>query len=196
LSRVFRKIAKALKPGGPLAFTYHHNQLEAYFPVAVALLDSGLVCSASLPCPAEMGASIHINGTSSSIIDTVFVCRSTGKFPRCWLAENAVQLAGVVNEDMRLLELGNARPTQGDTRCIVFGHLVRLAIWNLRPDWDSACCVNERMVRVRRWMENFGGAESVLKELGDTYAKAGATQRWQLSEDASFYQTNADEISF
>mgnify|MGYP001769414628 CR=1 FL=1 len=29
-----------------------------------------------------MGASIHINGTGSSIIDTVFVCRSTGLYPR------------------------------------------------------------------------------------------------------------------
>ena len=48
LSSVFRQMAKALKPGSPLAFTYHHNDLNAYFPVAVAILDSGLTCSASL----------------------------------------------------------------------------------------------------------------------------------------------------
>ncbi len=107
---VFRKMAKALKPGSPLAFTYHHNQLEAYFPVAVAILDAGLVCSASLPCPAEMGASIHINGTGSSIIDTVFVCRSTGSFPRRWLADNAAALARVVAEDLPSLELGKSSP--------------------------------------------------------------------------------------
>jgi putative DNA methylase len=71
LSAVFTKMAAALKPGSPLAFTYHHNTIEAYFPVAVAILDSGLKCSASIPCPAEMGASIHINGTGSSIVDTV-----------------------------------------------------------------------------------------------------------------------------
>ena len=81
LSSVFQRMAVALKPGSPLAFTYHHNDLNAYSPVAVAILDAGLTCSASLPCPAEMGASIHINGTGSSIIDTVFVCRSTGTFP-------------------------------------------------------------------------------------------------------------------
>jgi adenine-specific DNA methylase len=77
LASVFQKMAKALKPGAPLAFTYHHNTIEAYLPVAVAILDAGVTCSASLPCPAEMGASIHINGTGSSIIDTVFVCRTT-----------------------------------------------------------------------------------------------------------------------
>jgi len=63
LSQTLRKATNALKPGRPLVFTYHHNQLDAYVPLAVAILDAGLVCSASLPCPAEMGASIHINGT-------------------------------------------------------------------------------------------------------------------------------------
>jgi putative DNA methylase len=55
LSEVFSRMAKALKPGGPFAFTYHHNTVEAYFPIAVAILDAGLTCSASIPCPAEMG---------------------------------------------------------------------------------------------------------------------------------------------
>ena len=73
---------EALKPGAPLAFTYHHNNLEAYHSIGVAILDAGLTCSASLPCPAEMGGSIHIFGTGSSIIDTVFVCRLNGKANR------------------------------------------------------------------------------------------------------------------
>ena len=68
-----------MKPGAPFAFTYHHNEVQAYLPIAVAMLDAGLTCTATLPCPAEMGASIHINGTKSSVIDTVFVCRTTGK---------------------------------------------------------------------------------------------------------------------
>jgi len=55
LSAIFIRMAKALKPGAPLAFTYHHNTIEAYYPVAVAVLDAGLTCSASLPCPGEMG---------------------------------------------------------------------------------------------------------------------------------------------
>ena len=76
LSQVYTRMAGALKPGAPFVFTYHHNKLEAYCAIGVAILDAGLVCSASLPCPAEMGSSIHIHGTASSIVDTVFVCRS------------------------------------------------------------------------------------------------------------------------
>ena len=79
-------MARALKPGAPLAFTFHHNKLDAYFAV-VAMLDSGLICSASLPCPAEMGGSIHIHGTASSIVDTVFVCRDQPS-PQQWLFES------------------------------------------------------------------------------------------------------------
>ena len=71
-------MAKALKPGGPLVFTYHHNTLDAYQAIGVAILDAALVCNAALPCPAEMGGSIHIHGTGSSIVDTVFVCRTPG----------------------------------------------------------------------------------------------------------------------
>ena len=45
MARVSRTMALALKPGAPLAFTYHHNKLEAYHAIAVAILDAGLTCS-------------------------------------------------------------------------------------------------------------------------------------------------------
>src|SRR5690606_38635663 len=92
LARVYSRMARALKPGAPLVFTYHHNKQEAYYAVGVAILDSGLTCSASLPCPAEMGGSIHIHGTGSSIVDTVFVCRHRGYTPRQWLFESSEEL--------------------------------------------------------------------------------------------------------
>jgi hypothetical protein len=196
MSRVFRKMAKVLKPGSPLAFTYHHNQLDAYFPVAVAMLDAGLVCSASLPCPAEMGASIHINGTGSSIIDTVFVCRSTGSFPRRWLAQTPAALAKVVAGDLSLLQQGQVKPTQGDTRCIVFGHLIRLAVWHLRAGWRAERSTLDRMAEVEKWAKQFGGAEAVLKELGDTFILSSPSQHWALSEGSPPYKTRTDEISF
>ena len=94
LSAVYTRMSRALKTGSPLAFTFHHNKLEAYSAVGIAILDAGLVCSASLPCPAEMGGSIHIHGTASSIIDTVFVCRSTGTVPSRWLARTPEGIAG------------------------------------------------------------------------------------------------------
>ena len=163
LSAVFQRMSKALKPGAPLAFTYHHNNIEAYYPVAVAILDAGLACSASLPCPAEMGASIHINGTGSSIIDTVFVCRSTGVMQRKWLANSPEEVAKIVEEDLAYLRAGNVKPTSGDIRCITCGHLIRLAIWLLRSGWDKNKPTASRLADVQNWLQRFGAQGEVEK---------------------------------
>jgi adenine-specific DNA methylase len=77
LSRVFRRYASALKPAAPFVFTYHHNDPFAYLPIVVAVLDADLDCTSTLPAAAEMGASLHIAGTGSSVLDSVFVCRSS-----------------------------------------------------------------------------------------------------------------------
>jgi putative DNA methylase len=163
ISAVYQKMATALKPGAPLAFTYHHNTIEAYFPVAVAILDAGLTCSASLPCPAEMGASIHINGTGSSIIDTVFVCRETGVMQRKWLADTPTELARIVEQDLSYLRSGNVKPTRGDIRCVTYGHLIRLAIWSLRLSWNKYKSTTSRIEEVANWLRRFGGWADVEK---------------------------------
>jgi hypothetical protein len=112
-----------------------------------------------------MGASIHINGTGSSIIDTVFVCRSTGSFPRRWLAKNPRELAGLVTEDIRLLREAELELTQGDTRCIIFGHLIRLAVWHLEAGWKRSLNIADRIKAVEDWISAFGGLEAAEREL-------------------------------
>jgi putative DNA methylase len=196
LSRVFRNMATTLKTGSPLVFTYHHNKLEAYLPVALAILDSGLTCSASLPCPGEMGASIHINGTTSSIVDTVFVCRATGRLPRRWLAENPRTLAELISEEVAMLRVGNLEASQGDIRCIAFGHLIRLAIWNLRASWNVNGTVTDRMQAVAKWIARFGGWEAVHSELGALFETASRQQHWEVHEKPIPYKKKSDEVPF
>jgi hypothetical protein len=143
-----------------------------------------------------MGASIHINGTASSIIDTVFVCRSTGSFPRRWLSDTPAALARVVAEDLALLQQGQVKPTQGDTRCIIFGHMIRLAVWSLRNRWRADKSTAARLAAVQNWTTESGGVEAVIEALGETYTKAQSHQHWELWEAASPYKTRTDEISF
>jgi putative DNA methylase len=154
-----------MKPGAPLAFTYHHNRIEAYFAVAVAILDAGLVCSASLPCPAEMSGSIHIHGTASSIIDTILVCRTTGNTRRQWLFETPVALAAVVAADLALLTRAGRVPTVGDTRCICFGHLTRMGIWQLRGDWDRRRPMREKLAQFAQVVATLGSVDEVMRLL-------------------------------
>ena len=197
LSAAFQRMAKALKPGAPLAFTYHHNRFEAYHPVAVAVLDAGLTCSASLPSPGEMGASIHINGTGSSIIDTVFVCRSTGVMQRKWLAETPDEVAGIVEEDLVHLRAGNVKPTPGDIRCITYGHLIRLAIWSLRLEWDKNEPTTSRIVKVADWLQRFGGWAEVERLMD--YERAATTNDMPLfatRESVAEYGAEYADVSF
>ncbi|NLZ31049.1 MAG: DUF1156 domain-containing protein, partial [Methanomicrobiales archaeon] len=119
LSSVYRNMAYALKPGAPLAFTFHHNDIETYYAIGVAILDAGLGCFASLPCPAEMGGSIHIHGTKSSIVDTVFVCRRYGDTPKCQDFRTLSQLADVVEDEIAQLKRAGMKPTEGDIKCII-----------------------------------------------------------------------------
>ena len=165
LAAVYSEMAEALKPGAPLAFTYHHNKLEAYFAVGVAILDAGLTCSASLPCPTEMRGSIHIHGTGSSIVDTVFVCRDQGQTPREWLFESTAQLRAIVANDLAQLTEAGRKPTNGDTRCIVFGHLTRMAIWNLRKEWDTGLSTQEKLERFAQAVNGLADPDLLLEHL-------------------------------
>ncbi len=196
LSKVFTQMAKALKPGSPLAFTYHHNTLEAYYPIAIAILDSRLTCSASIPCPAEMGASIHINGTGSSIIDTVFVCRTHGKLPGRWIVNSAKGIAGLVREDIAKLRTGNVTPTRGDIRCIIFGHLIRMAVWNLRKSWDRTRSIKDRISAVASQSMKPGGLEAIEQCLGPTLLGAPRFQNATAREGEAVYRVRRNEVSF
>ena len=195
LAAVFARMAKALKPGAPLAFTYHHNRLEAYYPVAMAILDSGLVCSGSLPCPGEMGASIHISGTGSSIIDTVFICRSTGKVSRGWIVNSPEEIAQLVESDLGKLREGSVTPTPGDARCIAYGHLIRLAVWNLRTKWDLKATTKDKLERVGRWLEAFGANEAVQAS-GGRMPVTAAAGILVAREGTMGYGDKGDDISF
>jgi len=197
LACVYRRMNEALKPGRPLAFTYHHNDIRAYHPVAVAILDAGLACSGSVPCPAEMGASIHINGTGSSIIDTVFVCRSTGTVPKRWITKCAEGIAALVREDLDRLQMGDVKPTPGDIRCIAYGHVIRLAVWHLRKDWDTSVSIDEKIGRVAGWIDNeLGGVAAVLGHV-DGKAEPVSAQQWLVLREArENYGSKESQLSF
>ena len=189
LAAVYSRMATGLKSGAPLVFTYHHNKLEAYYAVGVAILDAGLVCSASLPCPAEMGGSIHIHGTASSIIDTVFVCRASGATPRRWLFETPEELAAIVTEDFERLEGAGRTPTRGDRRCVVFGHLTRMAVWKLRKRWNCELPTKKKLAAFAEAVSSYGTAEQLVERV--------ATGRPKTPSQGCLYAADAsDEETF
>jgi adenine-specific DNA methylase len=139
LSQVFRHYASALKARAPFVFTYHHNDPMAYVPLIVAILDAGLNCSATLPAPAEMGASLHIARSKSSVLDTVFVCRKSE------LPTDSILIEERLLTDVRALRAAGLQVTEGDIRCLLAGHTARLAINRLREQWDMGLPLTEKM---------------------------------------------------
>ena len=193
LSAVYQRMARSLKPGAPLAFTFHHNRLEAYHAVGVAILDAGLVCSTTLPCPAEMGGSIHIHGTRSSIVDTVFVCRLTGRTKKSLLFENGNQLREIIEKDVSRLYTAGMNPTVGDIRCVTFGHLTRMTVWQLRRTWDASLPIDERVRRFAKELTSLADFDSVIQEIGANSAQ----HRIGLSEEGRVFEMDVeDAVSF
>lgn len=193
LSAAYQVVAHALKPGAPLAFTFHHNRLDVYHAVGVAILDASLVCSASFPCPAEMGGSIHIHGTDSSIVDTVFVCRSQGRVQRRLLVDNATELTTLVRNDLDQLRMAGMKPTVGDIRCIVYGHLTRMGVWKLRGSWSADAPIQERLARFADIVAAFGDPQVVV----DSLVRASQTTVTCVAESTPLYeQEDLDAVSF
>jgi len=161
LSSVFCRFAEALKPMAPFVFTYHHNKVQAYLPIAAAILDAGLVCTAALPCPAEMSASIHINGTGSSVIDTVFVCRRMEHAQMPATKDSLEDLKRAVQEDIASVAKAGHSVTQGDVRCLLLGHLVRLVVLELRGVWQCEEPVDAKLGHIRRALDQLQPFESL-----------------------------------
>ena len=193
LAAVFSNMAHALKSGRPLVFTYHHNRLDAYFPVAVAILDAGLVCTTTLPCPSEMGASIHISGTGSSVVDTVFICRSTGKITRRLLAQTTMEFTLLLTKDLEHLREGGLTPTRGDIRCIIFGHLIRMSIWNLHSTWDAGLSSPQKLAMAARLVATLPHPDEIESSL----RREEATElQLVANEERVTYDASIEEIYF
>ena len=141
LSAVFCHYAAALRAGAPFVFTYHHNNPEAYLPLVVAILDAGMTCTASLPAAAEMTASMHIAGTASSSLDSVFVCRKES-CPR----KKEEDIGLLLQQDLAAMRQAGVKVGEGDVRCLTAGHIAGRAVRLLRPAWDGALPLQKRMV--------------------------------------------------
>ena len=88
-----------------------------------------------------------------------------GKPPREWLFASGDELGPIVARDLAELTEAGRKPTAGDTRCIIFGHLTRMTIWNLRDDWDTQLATDEKLGRFAQAACRLADPEKVLDKL-------------------------------
>jgi len=169
LSDVYVRTAEALKVGAPLVFTYHHNDPDAYGPIVLAILDAGLEVTAVFPAPGEMAASLHIAGTKSSVLDSVFVCRDrefVAQHPNAPMVSRDVE--ALIAIDIAAMAEADYDCTDGDILCLRAGYLAAIAVADLSETWDPIADLSQRVQRVRGHMATLvaqAPAESVVDAL-------------------------------
>lgn len=129
-------------------------------------------------------------------MDTVFVCRSTGSVPARWLAKTPESLACLVSDDIENLRQAGLKETRGDVRCVIYGHLIRLSVWNLRHDWDKTKPVREKTALITAKIAEFGGLGAVEKYLEERTGTPALARAAFVREKSARYGADDNEISF
>jgi hypothetical protein len=86
-------------------------------------------------------------------------------------------------------------PTRGDLRCVISGHLIRLAVWRLRTEWQKDIDTEKRLQKVEEWINHFGDVDAVEKCLDDDLKDVPRKQP-MLRELELKYGEDDDEIPF
>ena len=139
-----------------------------------------------------MGGSIHISGTGSSIVDTVFVCRRDGLVPTRWIFKNASELVTIMRSELAQLSSAGMKPTAGDIRCIAYGHITRMAITHLRAGWDVSLPTGTKLDVIKAAMDAIALLDDVRAGLEETVPTTGRTaqlpaehQPWEFHDAAT-----------
>jgi hypothetical protein len=75
------------------------------------------------------------------------------------------EIAGLVDKDANDLKRSIIEPSEGDLRCLIYGHLARLAVWSLRKEWDKDLPINEKLSIVRTRIEETGSLKTIVQYL-------------------------------
>ena len=57
-------------------------------------------------------------------------------------------------QDAQAMQAAGVRTTVGDLKCLAAGHMARLAIDSLLPNWDADAPLSHRMDRVKKHLAN------------------------------------------
>jgi hypothetical protein len=75
------------------------------------------------------------------------------------------RLEALIRVQLAQLESAGMKPTHGDIRCITYGHITRLAVLTLYPEWDDQALMPEKLSLLGRVLDGLGDYTSLIARL-------------------------------
>lgn len=126
LGNVFAEAARTLKPGGRMAFTFHHSGEDAWRHIEDALVFAGFVVERWWPVFAEMESGVPLRGKENNgHLDVVFVCGKAGEVAAPAEQDDAEAMGRALAERVTLVA--------ADHRALVEAAKVQADTWRRAP---------------------------------------------------------------
>lgn len=120
---VFHEVSRKLKPGGRLAFSFHHAGEHGWRYIEEALVRGCFVVERWWPVFAEMESGVHMLGKNNGgHLDIVFVCGKVGEVKNMVKAEPAAELGTNLAKHLTLVP--------ADHRALLRASEVQRATWS------------------------------------------------------------------
>ena len=130
LGNVFAEACRKLKPGGKMAFTFHHSGKNAWRHIEDALVFAGFVVERWWPVFAEMESSVPLQGKENNgHLDIVFVCAKAGEAMAPADQDTIEHMGAKLTERVTLVA--------ADHRALLEAARVQADTWNRAPKLDA-----------------------------------------------------------
>ena len=126
ITRVFKECHRVLKDSGPMVFTYHHKQSQAWAAVLEAILKAGFYVSAMYPVTSEPAFNPHIKNKDSIEYDAIIVCRKRTEEKAITFEKYEEELYLKARDIIENEKKKRPTLSKGDISVIVFGKCLEI----------------------------------------------------------------------
>lgn len=126
ITHVFKECHRVLKDDGPMVFTYHHKQSQAWAAVLEAILNAGFYVSAMYPVTSEPAFNPHIKNKDSIEYDAIIVCRKRTEEKAITFEKYEEELYLKARDIIEHEKKKRPTLSKGDISVIVFGKCLEI----------------------------------------------------------------------